>query len=553
MIRRFLATAIAALGLAWPSPTPAQGAAPVVRAPAGELRGELEGAVAVFRGVPYAQPPVGERRWRPAEPLPAWEGVRQATRFGAACMQPPSPFEHHAAMSEDCLFLNVWTPKDARDAPVMVWIHGGSLVSGAGSDAVTDGARLAEQGVVVVSINYRLGALGWLAHPALSAESPQDVSGNYGLTDQVQALRWVHDNIRAFGGDPGKVTIAGQSAGALSVILLMAAPQARGLFEGAIAQSGYMITMPELRNGTFHDWPDAETIGLSWAGKLGATNLTALRSLSAEKIIADTPGTGYFPLAAVDGRILPRQLVDTFDRGEQAPVRVLAGYNDGEIRSLPILLPPAPADAQAYTQEIRARYGDLADAFLERYPASDIRESMLATTRDAMYGWSAERLVKAQAAVGRPAYLYLFDHGYPAADDRGFHAFHGAEIPYVFGTTAMVPGWWPAMPKTAAEQRLSDAMLGYWTSFVKDGRPHVSDEPDWRPYGLERAYMAFEDAPEPRVDPPNGFDFNEAVVCRRRADGHFAWHWNVGVIAPPLPAESLGCVSCCRPTARGHT
>lgn len=545
MIGRLLATAVVALGLVAPSPVLAQAGpqteGPVVHAAAGDLRGKDQGGVAVFRGVPYAKPPVGERRWRPAEPLPAWRGVREATRFGAACMQPPSPFQDHAAMSEDCLFLNIWAPRDARNAPVMVWIHGGSLVSGAGGDAVTDGARLAEQGLVVVSINYRLGALGWLAHPALSAESTRNISGNYGLTDQIQALRWVHDNIGAFGGDPGKVTIAGQSAGALSVILLMAAPQARGLFDGAIAQSGYMIAMPELRNGTFRDWPDAETIGLSWAGKLGATDLGALRALSAETIIADTPRTGYFPLATIDGQVLPRQLVDTFDRGEQAPVPVLAGYNDGEVRSLPILLPPAPADAQTYMREIRARYGDLAAAFLDRYPVSDIRESLLATTRDAMYGWSAERLTKAQAVVGQGAYLYLFDHGYPAADDRGFHAFHGAEIPYAFGTTAAIPGWWPAMPKTAVEQRLSEAMLGYWTSFVKAGRPQAHGEPDWPPYGPARAYMAFENAPEPRIDPPNGFALHETVVCRRRADGHIAWHWNVGVIAPLLPVGRSGC------------
>lgn len=545
MIERLLATAVAALGLIAASPAPAQAGArtegPVVHAPAGDLRGKDLGGIAVFQGVPYAKPPVGDRRWRPAEPLPTWRGVREATRFGAACMQPPSPFQDHAAMSEDCLFLNIWAPRDARDAPVMVWIHGGSLVSGAGGDAVTDGARMAEQGVVVVSINYRLGALGWLAHPALSAESAQNISGNYGLTDQIQALRWVRDNIGAFGGDPGKVTIAGQSAGALSVILLMAAPQARGLFDGAIAQSGYMIAMPELRNGAFRDWPDAETVGLSWAGKLGAADLGALRALSAETIVAETPRTGYFPLATVDGQVLPRQLADVFDRGEQAPVPVLAGYNEGEVRSLPILLPPAPADAQTYRREIRARYGDLADAFLDLYPADDIRESMLATTRDAMYGWTAERLARAQSTIGRGAYLYLFDHGYPAADDRGLHAFHGAEIPYAFGTTAAIPAWWPAMPKTAAEQRLSDAMLGYWTSFVKDGRPQAAGAADWRPYGPERAYMAFEAEPVPRIDPPNAFAFNEAVVCRRRADGHVAWHWNVGVIAPPLPNERSTC------------
>ncbi|MBW8303215.1 MAG: carboxylesterase family protein, partial [Brevundimonas sp.] len=219
--------AVLALGLAVPAM--AQDA-PMVDAPAGSLRGVAEAGVHVFRGVPFARPPVGDLRWRPPASLPRWNGVREATEFGAACPQPASPFAHHAAVSEDCLFLNIWAPDQARRAPVLVWIHGGSLISGAASEAIYDGAAFAGQGVVLVSINYRLGALGWLAHPGLSAESPDNISGNYGLMDQIEALRWVRRNIGAFGGDPDNVTIAGESAGALSVLYLMAAPEARGLF-----------------------------------------------------------------------------------------------------------------------------------------------------------------------------------------------------------------------------------------------------------------------------------------------------------------------------------
>ena len=444
-------------------------------------------------------------------------------------------------MSEDCLFLNIWTPAEAARAPVIVWIHGGSLVSGAGSEAIYDGANFARQGVIVVSINYRLGALGWLAHPGLSAETPDNRSGNYGLMDQIEALRWVRRNIGAFGGDPDNVTIAGESAGALSVLYLMAAPEARGLFHRAIAQSAYMITMPELRNGSYADWPDAESLGALLASALGAADPDALRALDARAIIEGTGRTRWFPLGTVDGRLLPRQLVDTFDRGEQAPTPVLAGYNEGEIRSLRFLLPPAPATADLYADEIRARYGDLADAFLARYPAETLSESMLATTRDALYGWTAERLAAKQTEIGSSAFLYYFDHGYPAADEGGFRAFHAAEIPFVFGTIGATPRYWPPVPRDAHERRLSDAMLGYWATFARDGAPRAAAEAEWRPYGQDRAYMAFEDAPRLRAGPPNAYGLHEAVVCRRRAQGGLAWHWNVGVIAPPLPPPAPVC------------
>lgn len=533
MMRHFMPALLAAVAVAIAVPAFAQ-EPPIVAAPAGSLRGETVENVHVFRGIPYALPPVSERRWRAPAPMPRWDGVLDAAEFGAACMQPPSPYQSHAALSEDCLFLNIWTPADAHNAPVLFWIHGGSLISGAASEAFYDGARFAERGIIVVSINYRLGALGWLAHPALSAESGQGVSGNYGLMDQIAALRWVRDNISAFGGDPGNVTIAGQSAGALSVTLLLAAPDARGLFHRAIAQSPYLITMPELRDTSFADWPDAETVGITLANHLGAEDLAGLRALSADAIVAGSQAPNYFPLATIDGRMLRRQLVDVWDHGEQAPVPILAGFNEGEIRALRFLLPPPPPDGAAYEREIRARYDDLADAFLARYPAHTMDESMLATTRDAMYGWSAERLAAKQTDIGAPSFLYFFDHGYPAADDRGFHAFHGEEVPFVFGTTQSTPAYFPAVPQTAQEQRLSDAMMNYWANFARTGVPSAEGEAGWRPYGEDRAYMAFEDAPHMRAGPPNGYQLYEAVVCRRRAHG-IAWHWNVGVIAPPLP------------------
>ncbi len=545
-MRRLIQALVAMLALCMAPAAFAQ-AGPVADAPAGRLRGEAVDGLHVFRGVPYARPPVGWRRWRAPAPMPAWRGVRDATQFGAACHQPASRSGsiyagEHPAMSEDCLFLNIWAPADARNAPVLVWIHGGSLTTGAGSEPMYDGARLAQQGLVVVTINYRLGALGYLAHPGLSAESRQGVSGNYGLLDQIEALRWIGRNVAAFGGDPANVTIAGESAGALSVMYLMAAPDARGLFHRAIAQSAYMVTAPELRNSTFANFPAAEAIGVWLAGQLGASSLAGLRAMSAEAITNGAVGTGYFPFVTVDGRTLPRQLVDAFDRGEQAPVPILAGFNEGEIRSLRFLLPQPPADAAAYVDGIRARYGELADAFLALYPADNIGESLLATTRDAMYGWTAERLVVKQAAIGAPSFLYYFDHSYPAADEAGLHAFHAAEIPFVFGTTTRTPPRWPAVPQTPQEMQLSAAMTSYWATFARDGAPSAPDEAEWRPYGAERAYMAFEDAPRARTHVlPGAYELHEEVVCRRRAQGGIAWNWNVGVVSPPLPPEAPQC------------
>jgi para-nitrobenzyl esterase len=293
-------------------------------------------------------------------------------------------------MSEDCLSLNIWAPAKAKKAPVFVWIHGGALSSGAGSDKLYDGARLASQGIIVVTINYRMGILGFLAHPALSAESRRNVSGNYGLLDQIAALRWVSRNIAAFGGDASNVTIAGESAGGLSVMYLMAAPEARGLFAKAVAQSAYMISAPELRSATFGGVA-AEPVG-PWLGeKMGAGDLAGLWSMDAVAITDAAAAAGFFPFFVIDGRVLPRQVVEMFDRGEQPKIPILAGFNSGEIRSLRVLLPPAPADAAAYETQIRANYADLAEPFLKQYPAGDFAESMLATTQHANRHFRAGR------------------------------------------------------------------------------------------------------------------------------------------------------------------
>lgn len=515
------------------------GAAPapeVINTPAGAVRGATERGVRVFKGVPYARPPVGPLRWRPPAALPAWTGVRDARAFGPACVQPPSPpgiyHDPPRRMAEDCLHLNIWAPEDARGLPVLVWIHGGALAGGYGHQAMYDGAALAKRGLVVVTINYRLGPLGYLAHPGLSAESPDGVSGNYGLLDQIAALRWVRDNIRAFGGDAGNVTVAGESAGALSVMYLMASPAARGLFGKAVAQSAYMVSTPPLKEVRFGD--SAEATGLKVAAALGTKDVAALRAMDAEALTVGAAKAGYIPWGTVDGKLLPRQLVETFDRGEQAPVALIAGFNSGEIRSLRMLAPPVPASAAAYEASIRERYGDLADAFLRLYPSRDLKEAVLAAPRDALYGWTAERLARAQTAIGQPAFLYLFDHGYPAADEMGLHAFHAAEIPYVFGTAGRTPPFWPRIPDRLPERRLATAMGDYWASFARTGVPAAAGQPGWAPYGRERAFLAFADASRPGVRlMPGMFELHEAATCRRRAAG-LPWNWNTGIASPVL-------------------
>jgi len=518
----------------------------IVKAPAGTMEGIDQGALRVFKGIPFAVPPVGSLRWKAPVPLPPWKGVKQTKEFGPACFQPQSRAvsiysEPPLPMSEDCLTLNIWAPAKARKAPVFVWIYGGALWGGASREALYDGTKLADRGIIVVTINYRIGVLGWLAHPELSAESPLGISGNYGLLDQIAALDWVKRNIAAFGGDPANVTIAGESAGGLSVMYLMASPLARGLFAKAIAESAYMISTPELKESKYGA-PSSEESGVKLAAALHAADIAALRAMDPDALTNAAATAAFGPWGAVDGHVLPGQLVDLFDKGEEAHVPILAGFNQGEIRSLRILAPPVPASATDYETKIRASYGDLAGDFLKLYPSTDMQESILATTRDALYGWTAERLVRKQTAIGEPSYLYLFDHPYPAADEAGLHAFHASELPFVFGTMDRTGPHWPKIPETAEETRLSDAMIGYWTSFARNGKPTAAGEPEWPAFDADGAYMYFANTPQPAQNlMPGMYALNEAVMCRRRAAGGIPWGWNVGVVSPPLPPQAPRC------------
>jgi para-nitrobenzyl esterase len=504
----------------------------------------LPGDIVAFKGLRYAQPPIGQLRWKPPAPPSDWSGVQPAADFGPACIQPHSISgsiysDFPPKTQEDCLFLNVWKPARAVRAPVMVWIHGGSLRAGNLASGLYDGSQLARKGVVIVTVNYRLGVLGYLAHPELSTESPHGASGNYGLLDQVAALHWVHDNIARFGGDPNNVTVFGESAGGLSTIELMTSPPARGLFQRVIVQSGYLVSNMELKRPSF-GLPSAETVGATVARKIGAPDLVALRALEADKLSQDAYAAGYDPQATIDGWVLPTQIVDAFDRGEQARVPMIVGFNGGEVRSLRfIFIPPLPKSAADYESVVRHIYGDLADRYLELYPGTNIEQSALAAARDGFYGWSAERLARKQTQLGVPAYLYFFEHSYPAEVDPHLEAFHGSELPFEFGligSSDHLPPQWPKPPDDAREHQVSDAIMSYFTSFARAGKPAAHGEPQWRPFDTDHAFMDIRDKPELARNPvPGAYDLQEEVISRRRAAGTQNWYINIGLASPAVP------------------
>lgn len=531
----------AALGLAATGPEDA----PRLVVDQGALVGERADGLLIFKGIPYALPPIGARRFTAPEPPRPWGGERAARAFGTSCVQPPLPpssfyFDPPEAMSEDCLTLNIWAPEKAERAPVILWIHGGSLQHFGAASPLYDGGVFARRGVVFVSINYRLGVFGWLAHPALSAESGQGVSGNYGLLDQIQALRWVKSNIAAFGGDPANVTVMGESAGALSVAYLLTSPLARGLFAKAIAQSPNLRAFPELRRAA-HGLPSAEDIGSALAKAVGAGDIESLRAMDAGKLAQAAQRARFAAQGVVDGWALPQQLVDILDAGRQAKVPLLAGFNSGELRSQRGLLHRAPTTPEIYEAEIRRRYRDLAPAFLELYPSSNMEESILSAVRDGLYGWAAERLVRNQTDLGAPSYLYLFDRCFEDARARDLCAFHASELPYMFGRIephALLPVNWPR-PRGPEDALLSRIMMDYWVSFAQGGAPRSADGPDWPPFGQDRAYMRFAERPFADRDlMPGMFSMQEELVCRRRR-ASVQWMINVGVVAPEaLDAEA---------------
>ncbi len=504
----------------------------------------------IFRGIPYAVPPVGARRWKPTEPAPAWKGIHSAKNFGAACVQPANGTEddfyymHPPQTSEDCLYLNVFTPAGAavgKEAklPVMVWIHGGSLVNGASN--TYDGRGLASRGAVIVTINYRLNVFGYLSHPALNAESPMGASGNYGTMDQVEALKWVQKNIAAFGGDPDNVTIFGESAGALSITHMMATPLSKGLFHRAIMQSAYLP--PSLAMNEDHFEREAATkTGLKLAEKAGARTLADLRGLTAMEVFDAAQELGLYPETVIDGYVFTEEIATTFAEGRQHDVPLMAGFNSGETRpfaALSGLLSAMPDTAEAYVAGVKARYGELSAAYLAQYPADDLEQARFGPATDGFYGWAAERFVRGMEKVKSKGYLYYFDHVPPEAAEAGVYAFHASEIPYVFDVVgAELMANWPKLPATDENSRMADVMADYWVSFAKYGKPKVKGQPKWKAYkDKAQHYMAFRNGKaEPGKDLlPGMFELHETIIESRRAAGGPNW-WlpDLGMGAPVI-------------------
>jgi para-nitrobenzyl esterase len=473
----------------------------VVHTDAGPVRGiestQRDIRVRRFTRVPYAAAPTGALRWRPPRPPARWRATYDASQPTPACPQdlssqisyihtlgaaigaPASPYGEGVTVSEDCLYLSVWSPSPGRVRhPVMVWLHGGSNVHGWAGDPFFDGSALARRGVVVVVVNYRLGVLGFLTHPALAAESERGVAGNYGLHDQLAALAWVRRNIGAFGGDSSRVTLFGQSAGATDIACLLTSPLAEGLVHRAILQSGDCLSRwldARRRDGASSA---ADSAGMRLGAALGATNdaagLALLRRLSPDslRVAADSLGVAFDPV--VDGWVLPDQPAARAERGELLRIPVIVGSNADEASSL---VPPRfPPNAGVLRRILAREYGAVADSALALYPADDAsaRQALVALRTDAWLGEPARASARLFSAAGAPVYLYRLVRGAPAGDSGAvFGAFHGAELPFVFGTN---PERWRYVD---VESELGRLVRDYWVAFASGGDPNGSGRPTW--------------------------------------------------------------------------
>ncbi len=462
-----------------------------VKTEGGSLAGvpSADGAVVAYKGIPFAAPPVGNLRWRVPKPAAAWQGVRQANEFSASCIQTiveerkPWTYEFmtHTPISEDCLYLNVWTGarSTAEKRPVFFWMYGGGYTEGSAAVPAYDGAALARKGMVVVTINYRLGVLGFFAHPELSKESDRNSSGNYGFLDQIAALQWVQKNIAAFGGDPNRVTIAGQSAGAGSVHALTASPLAKGLFQRAIAESGSSV----VANNQSLRLAQAEEIGTKFAASKGARDIAALRAMSWQDLVGGTRTgntSNFRPI--VDGWVLPDTVENIFAQGRQNDVPTLTGLTADE-GSAARDYGTIPADT--FESQIRQRFGDLAASFLKLYPFSgdaQAGETEKALAREqgrvSMYLWAVNRAKTAKTK----AFTYYWNHAEPGPDEKRYGAFHTSEVPYVFNTLDK-----SSRPWTTNDHKIAETLGFYWQNFAANGDPNGKGLTAWPAFQAEHA------------------------------------------------------------------
>ena len=533
---------IALLVLAFPlllsaagTPPRAQNRGPVVHLASGGLRGVTQNATTVFKGIPYAAPPVGDLRWREPQPPTAWRGIRDATKFGSACVQDSAglyPFMAPLAAaygtsfayepvssSEDCLYLNLWTPEwPVRHAlPVMVWFHGGSNRVGSGSEPVYDGTYLAAHGVLVVTINYRLGVMGFFSHPALTAESPHRTSGNYGLLDQLAALAWVQKNIAQFGGDPANVTIFGESAGAVDAGTLVASPLSAGLFRRVISESG-----PPFGMGPMHTRAEDEAAGTAVARALTGNSpspLAALRKMPAmelaqraNQVLKDQLKGFNFSGGDVDGWVLPQTPSHAFASGAIQKVDLLVGLNGREVSAF--RLASAAAASQSKKQEggggagavlkqlantVHPLYGGWTDAAISLYLAKAIfhrDEAIDQASNDMLAACPLGAMATFNTASGGRTYLYRFDRSIPGKGQATLGAFHALEVPYVFNAFQVRSWLW--LPFTDVDRKLSASIETYWTNFAKTGDPNSPGLPVWPAWrNGDETYLAFSQNGEP--------------------------------------------------------
>ena len=456
----------------------------VVQVEGGSVSGvrNEETAILSFKGIPFAAPPVGELRWKSPQPVVPWEGVKKCEAFGPSPMQSsPAPFMFWSSeflipkepISEDCLYLNVWTKaqKVNEKLPVLVYIYGGGFRSGGAGCPIYDGENIAKKGVVFVSINYRVGVFGFFAHPELTAESGHNASGNYAIMDMIAALQWVKNNIAAFGGDPGNVTIAGQSAGSFGVNFLTISPLAKGLFHKAIAQSGAGFLSSPLRSNM--DLKVAENNGVEFATKLGASSIMDLRAKSSEEIQKTEGGmSGPFN----DGYVILESVMDAYLNGRQNDVPVIVGWN----RDDKVMFRAAPAEE--FREQIESRFGDLSDEFFAAYPASteeEAAQSQFDLGRDEVFGTQMYTWAKVQTKVSKsPVYIYNFNRAVPASTpETQFGAFHSGEIVYAYNNLHTLNRPWEAV-----DQKIADAMSDYWVNFARNGNPNGTGLPEWNAY-----------------------------------------------------------------------
>lgn len=451
----------------------------------GPVKGYTKDDLHIFKGIPFAQPPVGDLRWKaPQEPEP-WTKVKECTSFGPSPMQaPPQPFRFWSSeflipespIGEDCLYLNVWTRAKSSEEkrPVLVYIYGGGFRSGGAGCAIYDGESMAKRGVVFVTLNYRVGTFGFFAHPELTKESGNGASGNYGIMDQIAALRWVKDNIASFGGDPENVTIAGQSAGSFAVNILVASPRAQGLFQKAIGQSGGSVLQNPARPA--YSLSEGEQMGLDFAAQLNCTSLAELRAKSAEEIL-NAPNRAVTPI--VDGFVLPQSVHDIFYAGKQNDVATIVGWNQDDRVSGP------PMAAAEYRKSLESRMASFAADFLAQYPDSTEEisaRSQIDIGRDEVFGAQNYAWAKKQSELGKsPVYIYNFNRDLPYyTDSTNFGAFHSGEIVYAYDNLHTLDRPWKD-----EDHKLAEIMSSYWVNFATKGDPNGDGLPEWPVYKLE--------------------------------------------------------------------